>query len=362
MAVLLSEIQWSDPVLPVAHDVAWEAELKRRGAQVLEVDRRVAPSRWLREAAYEATNYMPVALPERLLPHRQHGDGPGEFVPLLLWREPRLHEGAGLFRVFHPAGRTRRADGRTGRQGARVHRLLPQPGAVEAAPGRGRACRPARARLHPGADRRDRLRDLARVLLQPRQHPDGVPAGTEVRTHGQRTFPLAARARDAVDEEVRAEQAGGSAAGSGCVGCRPLRRGAGAAGRSACGQRHEGGARRRVRIRGAEPQRQGADVRRGRAHARLPALRSRGDPAAARRRPEPGGDRQRHGDASLPAPGANAKPASWPGRATRCTTNLRRSSRRHAPSAPNWAPDALLEAIGVASLANATVRLAMLLE
>ena len=66
MAVLLSEIQWSDPVLPAAHDVAWEAELKRRGAQVLEVDRRVAPSRWLREAAYEATNYVPVALPERL--------------------------------------------------------------------------------------------------------------------------------------------------------------------------------------------------------------------------------------------------------------------------------------------------------
>lgn len=66
MAVLLSEIQWGDPVLPVAHDVAWEAELKSRGAQVLEVDRRVAPSRWLREAAYEATNYVPAALPERL--------------------------------------------------------------------------------------------------------------------------------------------------------------------------------------------------------------------------------------------------------------------------------------------------------
>jgi len=66
MAVLLSEIQWSDPVLPAAPDAAWEAELKRRGAQVLEVDRRVAPSRWLREAAYEATNYVPAALPERL--------------------------------------------------------------------------------------------------------------------------------------------------------------------------------------------------------------------------------------------------------------------------------------------------------
>jgi len=48
MAVLLSEIQWSDPVLPAAPDAAWESELKRRGAPVLEVDRRVAASRWLR--------------------------------------------------------------------------------------------------------------------------------------------------------------------------------------------------------------------------------------------------------------------------------------------------------------------------
>lgn len=66
MALLLSEIQWSEPVLPEAHDAAWEAELKRRGAQVLEVDRRVAPSPWLREAAYQATNYVPEALPERM--------------------------------------------------------------------------------------------------------------------------------------------------------------------------------------------------------------------------------------------------------------------------------------------------------
>ena len=66
MPLLLSEIQWSDPVLPVARDAKWEAELKRRGAQVLEVDLRIAPSRWLREAGYQATNYVPNALPERL--------------------------------------------------------------------------------------------------------------------------------------------------------------------------------------------------------------------------------------------------------------------------------------------------------
>jgi alkylhydroperoxidase family enzyme len=66
MAMLLSEIQWSDPVLPASPDAKWEAELKRRGAQVLEVDRRVASVGWLREAAYQATNYIPAAVPERL--------------------------------------------------------------------------------------------------------------------------------------------------------------------------------------------------------------------------------------------------------------------------------------------------------
>ena len=66
MAVLLSEIKWGDPLVPAAHDAAWEAELKRRGAQILEVDRRVATSQWLREVAYEATSYVPAALSERL--------------------------------------------------------------------------------------------------------------------------------------------------------------------------------------------------------------------------------------------------------------------------------------------------------
>ncbi len=66
MTTLLSDIAWSDPLLPAVHDAAWEAELKRRGARVGEIDRRVAPSAWLREAAYEAVNYAPAHLPDRL--------------------------------------------------------------------------------------------------------------------------------------------------------------------------------------------------------------------------------------------------------------------------------------------------------
>lgn len=66
MALLLHQIDWSEPVLPVAVDAAWEAELKRRGAPVFEIDRRIAASRWLREAAYGLTSYVPTQLPQRL--------------------------------------------------------------------------------------------------------------------------------------------------------------------------------------------------------------------------------------------------------------------------------------------------------
>jgi len=46
----LSEIPWSEPLLPPDIDPAWEAELKRRGGNGSEVDRRIASLPWLREA------------------------------------------------------------------------------------------------------------------------------------------------------------------------------------------------------------------------------------------------------------------------------------------------------------------------
>jgi len=67
MALLLNEIAWAEPIVPPAPDPAWEAEVRRRGGQVSEVDRRIAPSRWLREAAYGFANYQPGAIPERLV-------------------------------------------------------------------------------------------------------------------------------------------------------------------------------------------------------------------------------------------------------------------------------------------------------
>ena len=76
----------------------------------------------------------------------------------------------------------------------------------------------------------------------------------------------------------------------------------------------------------------------------------------------PHGHRQRLGDASLSPAWRNAKPAFWPGRATRCTTRPSSIQQKTRALGAELGPDALLEAIGVASLANGTVRLAMLLE
>lgn len=66
MAQLLNEIVWGDSILPVAGDAAWEAEVKRRAGQVTEMDRRAAPSRWLREMAVADITYRPVAMPRQL--------------------------------------------------------------------------------------------------------------------------------------------------------------------------------------------------------------------------------------------------------------------------------------------------------
>lgn len=67
MALLLDEIAWSEPLLAVDPDPAWAAELKRRGAHVFEVDRRIAANHWMREAAYGVTSYVPSEISERLV-------------------------------------------------------------------------------------------------------------------------------------------------------------------------------------------------------------------------------------------------------------------------------------------------------
>jgi alkylhydroperoxidase family enzyme len=62
----LNEIPWSEPLLPPDIDPAWEAELKRRGGNGSEVDRRIAPSPWLREACLGINTGQASEIPAHL--------------------------------------------------------------------------------------------------------------------------------------------------------------------------------------------------------------------------------------------------------------------------------------------------------
>ena len=66
MALLLDEIAWGESLLPARSDPAWEAEIRRRGAKVSEVDRRVVTNRWLREMSLRVATYHPTVISERL--------------------------------------------------------------------------------------------------------------------------------------------------------------------------------------------------------------------------------------------------------------------------------------------------------
>lgn len=67
MAQLLDEIQWGESILPPVTDPAWEREIKRRGGRVGEIDRRVAPNAWLREVCLAMSTYHASEVPDRLL-------------------------------------------------------------------------------------------------------------------------------------------------------------------------------------------------------------------------------------------------------------------------------------------------------
>lgn len=53
MTSVLSEIQWHQPIVPVHRDPEWEGEVKRKVGSVMDVMRRVAPSPWLRTLTLE---------------------------------------------------------------------------------------------------------------------------------------------------------------------------------------------------------------------------------------------------------------------------------------------------------------------
>lgn len=66
MALLLNEIEWSEPILPRVADPAWEAAIKRSGAPLGECEQRVSPSIWIRELCLWVLTYRARDVPERL--------------------------------------------------------------------------------------------------------------------------------------------------------------------------------------------------------------------------------------------------------------------------------------------------------
>ena len=66
MALLLNEIEWGEPILPRVPDPSWEATIKRRGAPLGECEQRVSPSVWIRELCLWVLTYRARDLPERL--------------------------------------------------------------------------------------------------------------------------------------------------------------------------------------------------------------------------------------------------------------------------------------------------------
>ena len=71
MALLLNEIEWGEPLLPLVDDPAWKAELASRGGlPSATVDLRTAPLPWLREYCFAARTYFYnlSAMPDHLFP------------------------------------------------------------------------------------------------------------------------------------------------------------------------------------------------------------------------------------------------------------------------------------------------------
>ncbi len=55
MTPALSEIQWEDPIVPIYVDKHWEQEVKQKTGSVMDVMRRVSPSPWLRQLCLEGS-------------------------------------------------------------------------------------------------------------------------------------------------------------------------------------------------------------------------------------------------------------------------------------------------------------------
>ncbi len=67
MPTLLNEIEWGDPILPIVKDPEWEKQVKNElGGQTPGLNMIVSPSKWLRMVVLRWPRYVPQEFPQRL--------------------------------------------------------------------------------------------------------------------------------------------------------------------------------------------------------------------------------------------------------------------------------------------------------
>ncbi|WP_406684516.1 carboxymuconolactone decarboxylase family protein [Seonamhaeicola sp. MEBiC1930] len=66
MAELLNDIEWSEPTLSIVYDPEWEAEVKADIGKVMDLHMRTSRSLWLRNIALKWPRYEPKEFPRKL--------------------------------------------------------------------------------------------------------------------------------------------------------------------------------------------------------------------------------------------------------------------------------------------------------
>ena len=66
MVEQLNEMAWDDPIVPSVPDTQWEAHVKKRVGAVADLYKRLSPLPWLREATLDWEQYLPDHVPGRL--------------------------------------------------------------------------------------------------------------------------------------------------------------------------------------------------------------------------------------------------------------------------------------------------------
>ncbi|WP_136482145.1 carboxymuconolactone decarboxylase family protein [Cognatitamlana onchidii] len=66
MAELLNDIEWSEPTLPIVHDLEWEAEVKADIGRVMDIHMRTSNSEWLRKTILKWPRYEAKEFPRKL--------------------------------------------------------------------------------------------------------------------------------------------------------------------------------------------------------------------------------------------------------------------------------------------------------